>query len=548
MLAGRASGDAESMKRTASPRAARPAMRERDRTSAQIRRFALFWGVASLGVLLSVAAASVVASHYREDAGRRARATTDAQLAVARLQAQVQNQAANVLSFRATGEAVYRQQFLADRRRVRTALSTLRGATIDAGNHRGDRQLLGRTADDITSWENAAALETAQRPGGHGGLSPTADPAPNSQVSDITGQLGMLESSLTAESADAVSAIRSHAHIADVIRQVSILLGLIILFAGGVRLLRRAFTLAAAADAHRERVAGWSNQVEAVMAWSVRAKSAVTRSQLIGFAHMVPREAIGAHCFIVTEGAPAAHPSHGLPRLALAVDDAGEGLHVSVCFEQGRGDEHDHHALDLLLGHLAALWRTVLRQEALEQAAGHDALTGLPNRRAFEAELRRRVALSKRRGLGFTLAIVDLDHFKQVNDCVRPPRGRRGAATLRRGDPCIAAQLRPCVPVRRRGVRADPRDRRRGRHRRPARARPRGGQGARRRPDPRSPHVGLDRVGRVPRGRGRPERPRCRSRHRALPGQGRRARPGDPRRPPPAARQLGQRAIGQGSD
>jgi hypothetical protein len=38
-----------------------------------------------------------------------------------------------------------------------------------------------------------------------------------------------------------------------------------------------------------------------------------------------------------------------------------------------RGDELDHHALDLMLGHLAALWRTVLRQEELERAAGHDA-------------------------------------------------------------------------------------------------------------------------------------------------------------------------------
>jgi Amt family ammonium transporter len=58
----------------------------------------------------------------------------------------------------------------------------------------------------------------------------------------------------------------------------------------------------------------------------------------------------------------------------------------------------------------------VLRQEGLERAAGHDALTGLPNRRSFDAELRRRIALSKRRGLGFGLAIVDLDHFKLVND------------------------------------------------------------------------------------------------------------------------------------
>src|SRR5438552_17645180 len=145
----------------------------------------------------------------------------------------------------------------------------------------------------------------------------------------------------------------------------------------------------------------------------------------------------------------------------MQVDDAGEGLHVSLCFDHGRGDEHDHHALDLLLGHLAALWRTVLRQEELERAAGHDALTGLPNRRTFEAELRRRVGLSKRRGLGFTLAMIDLDHFKLVNDSFGHPARdtvlrRSGEASrgvlrgpgraLRAGGDGAAPTLAPAAP------------------------------------------------------------------------------------------------------
>jgi len=432
-------GDGVTMTPTVSPQAGRLAVRERDRTSAQIRRFALLWMAASIGVLLSVAMASLVASHYRDDAARRARANADAELAVAHLQAQIQGQAANVLGYRSSGEAIYRQQFSAGGREMRAALASLRQAAIAAGSHHTDMQLLAGATHDIAAWENAAALELARPHGGQGGLSSAGNPAPNGKVAEISKQLNLLASSLTGETQDARAASRRHAHIADLIRQGSILLGLMILFAGGVRLLRRAFTLAAEADARRAREARWSNQIESVMAWSVRAKGAVTRSQLIGFAHMAPRDAVGAHCFIVTEGAAPTHPSHGLPRFTIEVDDAGEGLHVSVCFQPERGDEHDHQALDLLLGHLAALWRTVLRQENLERAAGHDALTGLPNRRAFEAELRRRVALSKRRGLGFTLAIADLDHFKQVNDSFGHPEGD---AVLRRAGEGIRDSLR----------------------------------------------------------------------------------------------------------
>lgn len=45
-----------------------------------------------------------------------------------------------------------------------------------------------------------------------------------------------------------------------------------------------------------------------------------------------------------------------------------------------------------------------------------DPLTGLANRRVFDAELSRRLHEFRKHGVGFALAIYDIDHFKQIND------------------------------------------------------------------------------------------------------------------------------------
>ena len=55
-------------------------------------------------------------------------------------------------------------------------------------------------------------------------------------------------------------------------------------------------------------------------------------------------------------------------------------------------------------------------QSQLEQLAYGDPLTGLANRRLFNDELRHLVAQAGRGGPGFTLLLIDLDHFKQIND------------------------------------------------------------------------------------------------------------------------------------
>jgi diguanylate cyclase (GGDEF)-like protein len=55
-------------------------------------------------------------------------------------------------------------------------------------------------------------------------------------------------------------------------------------------------------------------------------------------------------------------------------------------------------------------------QHQLEELAYSDALTTLPNRRMFGDYCRQMIAASERLDAGFALLLIDLDHFKQVND------------------------------------------------------------------------------------------------------------------------------------
>ena len=73
------------------------------------------------------------------------------------------------------------------------------------------------------------------------------------------------------------------------------------------------------------------------------------------------------------------------------------------------------------------------RHEAdLARQATHDTLTGLVNHRGFHERLREEVAQCRRRGHPLSLAILDLDHFKQVNDSYGHPVGDRVLAEVGR--------------------------------------------------------------------------------------------------------------------
>jgi diguanylate cyclase (GGDEF)-like protein len=78
----------------------------------------------------------------------------------------------------------------------------------------------------------------------------------------------------------------------------------------------------------------------------------------------------------------------------------------------------------------------------LARASRRDALTGLPNRRAFDEELAREVARAARAGAPLAVVVLDVDRFKGVNDTRGHAAGdavlreiaARAAAAVRAGD------------------------------------------------------------------------------------------------------------------
>jgi diguanylate cyclase (GGDEF)-like protein len=93
--------------------------------------------------------------------------------------------------------------------------------------------------------------------------------------------------------------------------------------------------------------------------------------------------------------------------------------------------------LDLLLARTRTLLEFKAYLDVCEEAAFTDHLTGLANRRRFERQLEREIGRTMRFGHPFSLLMIDIDNFKNLNDSFGHDAGddaiRRISKVLREG-------------------------------------------------------------------------------------------------------------------
>ncbi|HET8632479.1 MAG TPA: GAF domain-containing protein [Thermomicrobiales bacterium] len=100
----------------------------------------------------------------------------------------------------------------------------------------------------------------------------------------------------------------------------------------------------------------------------------------------------------------------------------------------------DAGALEMVMGQVAAALENARLYDEARRLARTDPLTGLLNRRALQDRLDEEVTRAAREGHSVAVAMLDLDHFKQINDTYGHPAGDR---LLRVVAEALRAEARP---------------------------------------------------------------------------------------------------------
>jgi diguanylate cyclase (GGDEF)-like protein/PAS domain S-box-containing protein len=183
----------------------------------------------------------------------------------------------------------------------------------------------------------------------------------------------------------------------------------------------------------RGRITQWNRAAERLFGWS--------RGEAMGqvLAELIVPPALRAAFEEAVAGFQASENVEDVHRRAAvsALDRAGRTLAVEVSISATRIEGRFE---------MTAFAHDVSERQRLEdrlrEMALCDGLTGLANRRSFMETLEKAVARATRHGHGMALLFIDLDRFKQINDCHGHHVGdqalrefaRRLAECVRKGD------------------------------------------------------------------------------------------------------------------
>jgi len=110
--------------------------------------------------------------------------------------------------------------------------------------------------------------------------------------------------------------------------------------------------------------------------------------------------------------------------LAVPLRARGDTLGALVLTgSKGAIDATANRVIGILANQVAATLSLIQEKEKAKNQAVHDGLTGLYNRREFNHMLKQTVARADRGQGGFSLLLLDIDHFKKLNDTFGHPAG-----------------------------------------------------------------------------------------------------------------------------
>jgi diguanylate cyclase (GGDEF)-like protein len=102
--------------------------------------------------------------------------------------------------------------------------------------------------------------------------------------------------------------------------------------------------------------------------------------------------------------------------MVRSIDFGGEIVAQLAVSTRGSCDLQDRRILDVVARELGGPLRMAMLVEDAQRAATTDPLTGIMNRRALLAALDMEQSRSERHGYPMSLLLLDVDHFKSIND------------------------------------------------------------------------------------------------------------------------------------